>query len=165
MLLHKNHILTGLLVATLTATSGCSNGVSDHPVPDASEEKYPLAWSPRTGITLLADDFYIIADGQKYLGTMDQFDLHSDAGNNTYTTLEAKWMEHGVEMRLSAYFHSDGNTWWSDEIRTYNGKAPPAEDWIIYKGAYFASPVGQTFTGNLDLTSDQTNTVPGSLHF
>lgn len=50
----------------------------------------------------------------------------------------------------------------SEEIRTYNGK--PQADWIVYEGAYFATPLGQTFTGDLDLATNQGSAVPGSVH-
>ncbi len=164
------HITTNFraIAATLIlAMTACVDGVSKDPKPDASMPpvKNPVMWTPRAGLTLTADDFYLVAGGTKYLSTDDKLTVKSDPGSNKYTTLEVTWMEAGVEMRFTTYLRSDGTTWWSDEIRTYNGMTAEAADWIYYHGAYFASPVGQTFTGNLDLTADQSNAVKGSIHF
>lgn len=169
MFISSKTTLIGSVIFVIAALTGCGDGVSTEPVkPDAAipSDKHPVAWSPRTGITLLADDFYIVAGGVKYVGA-DNVNVISDPGDPAgpaYTTLEATWMEHGAEMRLNIYFKSNGTSWLSEEIRTYNGKTTGA-DWIYYKGAYFATPVNQTFTGNLDLTADALNTVPGSIHF
>jgi hypothetical protein len=77
-----------------------------------------------------ADGFYITANGKTYYGNSPDVQVHSDAGSPTYTTLEVTWHENGDEMRMYIYFHSDGYTWWTDEIRTYNGQNPG--DWIYY---------------------------------
>lgn len=68
---------------------------------------------------------------------------------NEYTTLELTWQEHDVEMRLYIYFRSDGTDWWSNEIRTYDGRKQG--EWITYEGEFFRSKLGSPFTGDLDL--------------
>lgn len=101
-------------------------------------------------VSLEADDFYIMANGEKYTGDKISLSLSSDPpdkpGEN-YTTLEATWKEKNKEMRLYMYFYKDENNWWSNEVRTYNAKVPP--DWIYYKSKYFESPVGETWKGNM----------------
>ncbi|MDQ1416394.1 MAG: hypothetical protein QOF81_2007 [Acidimicrobiaceae bacterium] len=102
-------------------------------------------------VSLTADAVSIDVDGKKYV-TASPVQVHSDPGIwQGYTTLELAWLEHGVEMRLSVYFTSDGHQWWSDEIRTYDGRADGK--WVFYKGDFFRSPLGTPFVGNLDVTA------------
>ena len=75
--------------------------------------------------------------------------VHSDPGDDGYTTLELTWTEAGVEQRIFIYFRSDGTQWWADEIRTYG--APGEERWITTQGRWFTSPLGTPWTGDLDL--------------
>lgn len=86
----------------------------------------PYAW-------LQADGFYILVNGQKFLGNQN-VKVNSDPVDPSKpyaTTLEATWNENGVEMRLNLYFaYTPGNFWQLTEIRTYNGKNPG--DWIYY---------------------------------
>ena len=98
-----------------------------------------LNWN--TGhVSLTADNFYLVANGQRFSEPFTNLSLTSDAptadGDN-YTTLEATWTENGLPMRLSMYFKHDGTDWWSNELRIYNGENPG--DWI-----YFQRNVGET---------------------
>jgi hypothetical protein len=105
-------------------------------------------------VTLDADALVIDADGQNFTSGGSVVDVHSDPGTpNEYTTLELTWPERDVEMRLYMYFKSDGRNWWSNEIRTYNGKTPG--DWIFYTGTYFREPLGTAFVGNVDLAATE----------
>jgi len=102
-------------------------------------------------VALHADDFRIEAAGKTFLGEAADASLHSDPGTpNAYTTFEREWTENGVPMRLYIYFHSDGKDWWASEIRIYNGL--PDGDWLAVTSEAFRSPLGQAFTGDLDLT-------------
>jgi hypothetical protein len=124
--------------------------------------KNPVAWSARGGaITLAADDFYLIANGTKYLGDTATLSIDSDAGTPQYTTLELTWMENAVEMRFSIYVAADSTNWYASELRTYNGAAEG--DWIYYDagGGYFTTPLGASFHGDLDALS---TTPTGSIH-
>jgi hypothetical protein len=122
----------------------------------------PVAWKTET-VTLTADDFWIDVDGQRFK-TMADLSVHSDPGWNHYTTLELSWNEHGTEQRLFVYFKSDGTKWWSEEIRTYDGKPKP--EWIYYFGRFFDQPVGQPFSGDLDLHNNgPADTSHGVIHF
>lgn len=89
--------------------------------------------------------------GGKQFATTTPMDVNGDPGTPEYTTLELTWWEHGVEMRMNIYFKSDGGQWWSEEIRTYNGKKQG--DWAYYRGDFFRSPLGQPFVGDLDVTA------------
>lgn len=111
-------------------------------------------------VSLEADDFYIEANNQKFLGKPESgstIQIHSDPGNPNYTTLELIWKENGVEMRLFMYFNADGTNWWSPEVRTYNGA--PQGDWVYYVGGktpevplkMFDRPLGRAYIGDFDL--------------
>jgi hypothetical protein len=122
----------------------------------------PVSWQTST-VSLKAAAFWIVADGKCYTSASAKVDVHSDPGWSTYTTLELVWNENNREMRYFIYFYADGNGWWSNEMRTYNGQQPYS-DWLYYYGKFFQSPIGQAFTGNIDLTNDPADTIRGELH-
>ncbi|HWS48959.1 MAG TPA: dockerin type I repeat-containing protein [Candidatus Methanoperedens sp.] len=62
-----------------------------------------------------------------------------------YMTLEVVWYENDIEMRMFVYLYSDGQRWWSNEIRVYNGQAQPNTEWVYFYGRFFDAPVGQSF--------------------
>jgi len=68
-------------------------------------------------------------------------------------------------MRLVFNFRNDGKEWWSDEIRTYNGRTPG--DWIYYRGEFFRSPLGTRFQGSLEIEgkSEDGLNLAGKIHF
>lgn len=141
------------------------------PVTSPEGKKNPISWSSPQ-VSLMADDFYIMADGKKFLGNAADIQVHSDPGSMAYTTLEVTWFEGGVEMRINIYFdHREGDFWKVSEIRTYNGQTPG--DWIYYK-----TIDGDSFLGNelgsplilprLDLGSDSSNSYnaySGTVYF
>lgn len=95
----------------------------------------------------LAADAVTIHTGGRRFDTVPGMDVWSDPGTrDEYTTLEATWQEHDVEMRLFVYFRSDGREWWSDEIRTYDGRDPG--EWIVYRGDFFRRPLGSAYVGD-----------------
>jgi len=127
----------------------------------------PVAWTYGT-VSLQAADFYLEADGVKYLANVPQVDVGgSGASSTTSKTLELEWVENGVDMRLYIYLSADSAHWWSHEIRTYDGATnDDGTRWIYYYGEFFKSPVGSSFVGDVDLTSnDSDNGVTGRLHF
>lgn len=63
-----------------------------------------------------------------------------------YMTLEVTWFEYDIEMRMFIYLYSDGQRWWSNEIRVYNGQLYPNTEWVYFYGKFFDTPVGQAFT-------------------
>jgi hypothetical protein len=121
-------------------------------------DSHPVAWHTDV-VTLSAADLMIDAGGQRYVGVPRATGLNSDPGNLTYWTLEAEWGEHDREMRLYVYFAADDHDWWASEIRTRDGRDPA--DWIYYRGPFFKTPLGQTFVGDIDLSSS--DPVPGRL--
>lgn len=102
-------------------------------VDDEERAENPVSWQTEHTY-LIADDFYIEANGQKFYGTDVDLLVHSDPPNppsTNYTTLEASWTENGVEMRYYLYFRiNDEKKWYIDEMRTYNGNS--SGDWIYY---------------------------------
>ena len=103
-------------------------------------------------VSLECADFYIVANGQTFNAAVDQVDVHSDPGDESYCTLELTWQESGVEMRLNMYFRADGSKWWADEIRTYNGQVEG--DWIYYTGPSFETNLGEAFTGSIEILNE-----------
>lgn len=129
------------------------------------EELNSVNWSTNR-VSLEAEDFFIIADEDTFYADVSNVDVHSDPGDSAYCSLEVTWQEKGVEMRLYIYFHADGQYWWSDEFRTYNGQSGPHVDWIYYYGTFFRSPLGTAFTGDFEKESSDTgNQYQGKLHF
>lgn len=117
--------------------------------------------------TLRADDIRISAnnvtfhDGAPivYLGADE-----AEQGVEQFTTIELEWLERDVQMRMYIYFETDGTDWWSDEIRTYDGRVD--SDWIYYTGEFFRCPVGQYFSGDITLTGEsEDDAIPGELSF
>ena len=107
-------------------------------------------WATST-VTFDASAFSIDVGGEQFTATVPNVSVHSDPGDPKYTTLEIEWLEHGVPMRWYVYFHSNGTSWWSDEMRTYDASAQG--DWVYFSGDFFRSPLGTPFTGDLDLTA------------
>jgi len=143
----------------VSARSGPATVDAAGPDPDAGEAEAPLAPPPvadrfhvETKQVSLTADALTIDVGDRTFGTAaTPIEVRSDPGTrNEYTTLELTWREHDVEMRLYAYFASDGRDWWSNEIRTYDGNAQG--EWIYYTGEFFRSPLGTAFAGDLDVT-------------
>lgn len=124
---------------------------------------HPVKWETET-VQLEADDFFLTIGGRVFRAIPDKHTLvsvHSDPGNLGYTTLEVSWQEQGVEMRLYLYFHSDGERWWVNEIRTYNGNIPG--DWLYYRAGYLSSNLGSAlFNAAVSITSED---GLGTIHF
>ena len=142
----------GLLVGAL-GLAGCGT-----PGPLDTD---PVAWQTAT-VSLAADDFWIVADGQSFPAPSVAVDVHSDPGEPASTTLEVTWRDHDREMRFLAYFSADETSWWSDEIRTYDAQA--SGEWLYYEGTFFKSPIGAPFHGNIDLTNASSDPFRGELH-
>jgi hypothetical protein len=134
-----------------TATTGATDATG------AVSGNNAVAWATET-VSLEADHFEILADGEVFLGDAD-IEVDSDRGDADYTTLELEWEENGVEMNLFMYFEVVDGIWQSDEIRTYDGQENG--DWIYYFGPFFASPLGEAFTGTVTLQSETGEERPG----
>ncbi len=116
--------------------------------------------SPGSGVTtraftwetqmarLTADGLTIEAAGRSFEAP-DDLVVHSDPGSATYRTLELIWEEQGIEMRLTFYLRADSQSWWIDQIRTFDGRTPG--EWIYYLGAPGRTPLGESYLGNVNL--------------
>lgn len=128
-----------------------------------------ITWSTPQ-VSLGADNFYIMVNGKKFLGSTN-VSLHSDPGNSKYTTLEAIWQENGVEMRMNMYFsYEEGKFWKLTELRTYNGRTPG--DWIYYNpkdshGQAIQHSKGETYIMNTTPLEfyNLPNNKSGVIHF
>jgi len=130
--------------------------------PGGAVAKNPVAWQTST-VSLIADDFWIVANGTRFDGKGLAIDVHSDPGDPTYTSLELIWTEQGREMRFFIYFYApDPSGWFSNEMRTYDGQVD--SDWLFYRGTFFLSPIGSAFHGDLDVTNVASDATRGELH-
>ena len=133
---------------------GCSD--------DEPEIENPVSWETDQ-VSLEAENFFVVAEGDTFYADVSNIDVRSDPGDSEYCTLELEWYEKGVEMRLFMYFVADGEKWWSDEMRTYDGEVD--EDWIYYTGEFFKSDLGTPYTGSVEFGDDSTGGVKGKIHF
>ena len=119
-------------------------------------------------VHLTADGLHVVTAGRTFTAEgITPTEIHSDPGGSTYRTLEIVWPEAGVEMRMNIYFAADDTHWWATEIRTYDGQ--PRGDWLIWHGHFFETPLGGTWSGDLDLTdgvgrNNGEGPVTGDLH-
>ncbi len=150
--------LAGFTAAVIVVVIG-AGAIYYGSVSNAGVAENPVAWRSDV-VSLQAADMAITADGRHFVGH-DPVALHSDPGNLRYWTLEAAWHEGGAEMRLNIYFAADDRDWWATEIRTYDGREPA--DWITYMGTFFRRPLGQPYTGDLDISTNRP--LPGRLTF
>lgn len=107
----------------------------------------PINWTTPQ-VYLKASNFFIEVNGEKFYANNANLDLHSVPGIPNYTTLETRWRENGVEMRLFMYFRSDGYNWWMYEMRTYNGQSSP--DWITFGNPVRWRNLGSALMGSFD---------------
>lgn len=119
-----------------SATGGSTGSPAD------AQGKHPISWQTET-VSLSADDFHIVANGQTFTADVAGVDVDSDPGDETYTTLEVEWEEHSVPMRVNMYFEADGTNWQAFEIRIYDGS--PGGEWITYENPAFTTPLGQAY--------------------
>jgi hypothetical protein len=121
----------------------------------------PVAWKTST-VTLTAEDFWIVSDGQRFTSQVASIAVHSDPGDSKYTTLELIWTEHDREMRIILYFKADADSWWSYEMRTYVGQEDG--EWLYYHGPFIKTPMGAPFRGDIDFKNDSTDKFRGEIH-
>lgn len=115
----------------------------------------PIRWDTGT-VRLVADDMAIYANGKMFYVDPNSLELHSDPGSPTYTTLEASWQEHGVEMRWYIYFsYTPGDFWKVSEMRVYNGKED--NEWI-----YLDTELTQTDARKLEVMHESGHPVTAS---
>lgn len=148
--------LIAVLVVVLVIAAG---GQPNRTGPGAAGQP-AIRWD--TGfVTLEAGSVLVELGGRQFTGPARPRSVRSDPGSSDYRTLEVEWNDNGVEMRINIYFAADANDWWSTEIRTYDGGSPG--DWITYRGEFFRTDIGSSWTGDLDLAGGQGRTS-GALH-
>lgn len=148
--------VVGVLIVALIVSAGARPDASG---PGAGGVR-TISWD--TGfVTLKAESVVVDVGGRQFAAPSRPASLQSDPGSSNYRTLEVTWPDQGVEMRLNIYFGADEDEWWANEIRTYDGRTPG--DWITYRGEYFRSAIGSSWTGDVDLGGG-VGRVSGSLH-
>ncbi len=143
--------LIGLIVATVVVSwAGRAPGFGGA-VDDRSPAPSPAFLWDSGIVALAADEARITAGGREYLVDPGPISVHSDAGSETYQTLELEWRERDREMRLYLYLEADGEEWWLDRVQTRDGREPA--EWLSYPGPLLSAPLGEPFTGDIERTS------------
>lgn len=155
-------VVGAILIAAL---GGGALGIGGRPAgnppgttaPDAAIAQ--ITW--KTDVVLLtATGFSIEVGGKTFRAATPKVDVHSDPGDATYRTLEATWLENGVEMRMNLYFANDATSWWVSEVRIYNGATKG--DWLYANGPLFQTPLGAAWHGNQDIAMTDVDGVGGT---
>lgn len=150
----RRHALVGTLAAAavigavLLAAAGhrSATSVQTSGTPKSAGTS-PVRWSTPQ-VRLDAATFSITANGKRFTARHADVDVQTDPGDSDQT-LELTWFEHGVQMRWFIYFASNGKKWWATEMRTYDGS--PSGDWVKWRGKFFQTPLGHSYSGALDL--------------
>ena len=136
-----------VLVAVLGAVVVLRTGWGA-PIADAGAGPKAFMWGTQMA-TLEADRLSVEAGGRTFEAPQAVDYIISDPGSATYRTLELAWRDAGTEMRLNVYFGASSTAWWIEHIRTYDGREPG--DWIYYLGPSFRTPLGEPYSGDVDL--------------
>jgi hypothetical protein len=136
-----------LLVVVLGAVAVLRSGWGP-PTTVPGAEPQAFTWGTQMA-TLAAGRLTVEAGGKTFVAPQQVDYVSSDPGSATYRTLELAWHDEGTEMRLNVYFGADSRSWWIGHIRTYDGRDPG--DWIYYLGPSFRTPLGHSYSGNVDL--------------
>jgi len=123
------------------------------------EEPAPFRLDARRFSIEAADLFVAYADGRASdLAASPAPYLRGDPGSEAYHSIEFTWWDAGIQHRWYAYLHSDGESWWSDEMRVYDGLEPG--EWQYAYGDFFRTPVGSAYEADCVAFS-----FPGGMRF
>ncbi|MFL5672908.1 MAG: anti-sigma factor family protein, partial [Chloroflexota bacterium] len=156
-------LLLGALGAGVLGVGGRAGvppaaGPSNGPAEKAGNQ---IEWKTKL-VALTAREFSIDVGGKTFRAATPKVGLNSDPGTPTYRTLEATWLENGVEMRMNLYFRGDGSSYWVDEVRIYDGA--PRGEWLTTRGFYFKAQAGNAWTGDQDVAFTDPTGKPARLH-
>jgi hypothetical protein len=104
-------------------------------------------------VDLRAADLWIEANGQRLGAQGMQVSLASDLSPD-HLTLEATWQALGREVRLNFHFGGDATSWWVEAVEALDGRQK--SDWAATKGTFFRTPLGRTWSGNVDIPLQDT---------
>lgn len=108
-------------------------------------------------VSLQADDFLLISNGNTFVDNTPSLDLEGAP-----SSLWAGWWENDQAVAIDIYFEKDESNWWASQIHTYHLQ----EDvHLWYYGPFFTTPLDTAFTGDVDLVSQAGQPFSGSLHF
>ncbi|MFL5670485.1 MAG: anti-sigma factor family protein, partial [Chloroflexota bacterium] len=156
-------LLLGALGAGVLGVGGHPGvpAVTDPSNGPAEKTANQIEWKTKV-VALTAREFSIDVGGKTFRAATPNVAVNSDPGTATYRTLEATWMENGVEMRMNFYFRGDGSSYWVDEIRIYDGA--PRGEWLTARGVYFKALAGNAWTGDQDVAFTDPTGKPARLH-
>jgi hypothetical protein len=87
------------------------------------------------------------------------------AGSSTYGRLTILWHAGSTPLTMVMHFAADAHTWWVSEIVATDGR-PEQAGWLYFEGPFFERPLGNAFTGSIELSSVRsTYGETGSLQF
>jgi putative zinc finger protein len=161
-------VVGAILVAAIGAGAlGVGGRLGGPEVPGPSDPGVGLVtnqieWKTEV-VVLIAREFAIDVRGRTFRAAAPQVIVRSDPGTLTYRTLEATWIENGVEMRMNLSFAGDAASTWVEEIWIYDGEV--AGDWLTARGTFFKTPLGGTWTGDQDIAVNDPSGQPARIHF
>jgi hypothetical protein len=151
-------LLAALLVGATLGVGALLGGRNDPTAPLGADDPNALAalankrilWATKV-VQLGADSVTIDANGQTLHAENQMVKVAGDPGSLKAWTLEVTWFEASLEQRVDLYFKADASSWWIDEVRVYDGVGPQPE-WAKFPPAPLGrTPLGQPFTGDIDL--------------
>lgn len=163
-------VFVGVALATAVVIVAVAIGVWRQPS-DRVDPTQPREPAVRVGAPLHArtdradltvDDYLVTAGGKRFTGVGLTNSARSDPGEATSWDLGLGWGHGDFVETFSLNFTSDGRDWWVDEIRAtppqanYAKPPGPAPGEVSFHGEYFRSPLGEPFTGDLDLVDPAT---------
>ena len=110
-------------------------------------------------VSLEATKVSIFVGDQKFSPDIEGVEVETNSGDSISASLQAKWDQYNVEMRLHMYFKADSYEWWCREIRTYNGNEQG--EWVYYKGDFFRTPLGNVWEGDFEIEGNTSEGMPG----
>lgn len=112
----------------------------------------PVTWNYGPGAAIVsAADFSLVTSVGITLHGQGEATI-TGSGFTTGTdngTLEVEWTENANTMRLYFYFARAGGRWNVSQVQHWDGSE--SRNWIYYPGPLFDTPVGQPFTGDVNL--------------
>lgn len=129
------------------------------PSPAPTPRNNAVNWSTPY-VSLSATNFYLNIDNNNLFISNPTINVHSDPGDDNYTSLELSWNENDVNMFMTLYFKMLNGMWKVSEVRTSDGVHLGQ---ALYYPEFGNSPKGSPYTvNNFNLVS---NDGRGKIHF
>ena len=106
-----------------------------------------IAW-PAPSVTFEADKLRIRVRGKTFVGGDPEW-VDSSAPSVDRRTFDVLWQENGVDMRMDIEFSADGDHFWIDAFRVYDGAK--AGKWVEWRGPLYSTPLGAPMEADVRL--------------